>query len=59
MQLHLYTGMFVPLNKADATSWSWWVNWFNWVRSLLAVPSPLSLLTAQFSCRHALPAYDI
>jgi hypothetical protein len=25
----LCTGIFVPLNKADASSWSWWVNWFN------------------------------
>ena len=24
--------MFLPTRKVDATSWSWWVNWFSWVR---------------------------
>ena len=27
------TGIFVPFRRSDATSWSWWVNWFNFVRT--------------------------
>lgn len=40
------TGMFIPTRKSDATSWSWWVNWFNfWGKQYLYItPLPLHFL---------------
>ena len=32
-RVNFLTGIFIPTKKADATSWSWWVNFFNWVRA--------------------------
>ena len=56
----MHTGMFVPLNKADATSWSWWVNWFNWVRFVADAAASAETFTSTVClingmCWHAPP----
>ncbi len=47
------TGIFVPTMKSHAASWSWWVNWFNFVRTQPVVHGNSN----QYASRSALVAW--